>query len=114
MTQSKDSELSHVAVEILLSLLQGGEQHGYAIKLDVEQRLGGGFVLGSGSLYQSLQRLERRGFIAEVEENASPDARRGRVYRIEPAGKLALDGELKRMSRILRFAQQEPAVADGE
>jgi len=33
-----------------VSLLQG-EKHGYAIKLDVEDRIGDGFLLGSGSLY---------------------------------------------------------------
>lgn len=47
---STDGELSNVAVEILVSLLQG-EKHGYAIKLDVEDRIGDGFLLGSGSLY---------------------------------------------------------------
>lgn len=111
--QTNDSELSHVAVEILVSLLQG-EQHGYAIKLDVEERLGDGFVLGSGSLYQSLHRLERRGLVAEVAESQPVNARRGRVYRIEPAGQQALEAELSRMSRVLRSARRKPATATGE
>lgn len=100
MSRSGDGELSNVAVEILVSLLQG-EKHGYAIKLDVEGRIGDGFLLGSGSLYQALQRLERRGYIAEV-KRAAKDARRGRTYRIERAGKLALDSELTRMNRVLK------------
>lgn len=100
MSRAGDGELSNVAVEILVSLLQG-EKHGYAIKLDVEERVGGGFILGSGSLYQALQRLERRGYIAEV-KRAPKDARRGRVYRIERAGKLALESELARMDRVLK------------
>ena len=97
-------ELSGVAVEILLTLSKG-PQHGYAIKLDIEERAGGDHVLGSGSLYQAVQRLQRRGLVA-VDENAPPagDARRGRVYRIEPGGVEALDAELARMRRILRFA----------
>jgi len=99
MRPSPDTELSNVAVEILVSLLQG-DKHGYAVKLDVEERIGDGFLLGSGSLYQALQRLERRGYIAEV-KRASKDARRGRIYRIERAGKLALDSELARMDRVL-------------
>ena len=107
---SSDRELSNVAVEILLTL-QKGARHGYAIKLDVEERIGDDFVLGSGSLYQGLQRLERRGYIAETKDQKPRDARRGRVYRIEPAGKRALESELSRMTRVLKFARRRPAEA---
>lgn len=107
---STDGELSNVAVEILVSLLQG-EKHGYAIKLDVEERIGEGFVLGSGSLYQALQRLERRGYIAEVKNQSPPDARRGRVYRIDRTGKVALEAELGRMNRVLKAARRKLAPA---
>ena len=107
---SSDGELSNVAVEILVSLLQG-EKHGYAIKLDVEERIGGGFLLGSGSLYQALQRLERRSYIGEVKNATPPDARRGRVYRIERAGKLALESELARRDRVMRAARRKIAPA---
>jgi DNA-binding PadR family transcriptional regulator len=98
-------ELSDVAVEILLTLA-GGARHGYAIKLDIEERAGGDHVIGSGSLYQALRRLERRGLIA-VDDSAPPpeDARRGKVYRIETAGQEALGNELSRMRRVLRFAE---------
>lgn len=105
-----DGELSNVAIEILLTLRRG-PRHGYAIKLDIERRLGGDFVLGSGSLYQALQRLERRGFIAETKVSEPRDARRGRVYRIERAGKRALESELSRMERVLKFARGKPAEA---
>lgn len=108
---SPDGELSNVAVEILVSLLRGNK-HGYAIKLDVEERIGDGFLLGSGSLYQALQRLERRGYIAEVVDRTPPDARRGRVYRIERAGKLALEAELARMDRVLKAARRKLATAE--
>ncbi len=113
MTQSRSStggELSNVAVEILVSLLQG-EKHGYAIKLDVEERIGDGFLLGSGSLYQALQRLERRGYIAEDNRAAASDARRGRVYQIERAGKQALETELARMDRVMKAARRKIAPA---
>lgn len=106
---SADGELSHVAVEILLTLLHG-DRHGYAIKLDVEERIGGGFLLGSGSLYQALQRLERRGYVAEVQGVEPVDARRGRVYRLEPAGRRALEAELARMSRVLKVARRKKAA----
>ena len=107
---SSDGELSNIAVEILLTL-QKGARHGYAVKLDIEERIGDDFVLGSGSLYQGLQRLERRGYIAETKDQKPPDARRGRVYRIERAGKRALQSELSRMARVLKFARRRPAEA---
>jgi PadR family transcriptional regulator len=103
------NELSNVAVEILLTLLKG-PRHGYAIKLDVEKRIGGEFLLGSGSLYQALQRLERRGYIAEVQDADPPDARRGRVYRIEPTGRAALESELERMARVMKVAKRSLAT----
>lgn len=105
-------ELSDVAVEILLTLSQQ-PGHGYAIKLDIEERAGGDYVLGSGSLYQALRRLERRGLVA-VDESAPPtdDARRGKVYRIEEAGREALAAELARMRRVLRFAGDDAAMGE--
>jgi DNA-binding PadR family transcriptional regulator len=103
--------LSHVQLEILLSLAAGA-RHGYAIKQDIEAREGGDFTLGSGSLYQALQRLERRGLVAE-DPGAPPsdDARRGRVYRIAPAGLRTLRQELDRMGRVVRQAGQIRALA---
>lgn len=101
----EDHDLTPLAVEILLSLASG-PRHGYAIKLDIEGRSGEGFVLGSGSLYQSIHRLERRGLIAEHRTEApSTDARRGRTYRIEPAGRRVLRYELQRMGRVLADAR---------
>ncbi len=109
-SSSNDGELSNVAVEILVSLLQG-EKHGYAIKLDVEERIGDGFLLGSGSLYQALQRLERLRYIAEVKTVTPPYGRRGRVYLIERAGKKALRADLARMDRVLKAARRKIAPA---
>lgn len=93
-----------MAVEVLVTLSEGAN-HGYAIKRRIEERVGGDFVLGSGSLYQALQRLERRGLIAETRA-ASGDPRRGRVYKIQPDGKDVLAAELGRMARLLRHAKR--------
>lgn len=100
-----DPPLSNLALEILLSL-SNGPQHGYAIKLDIEARAGGRYVLGSGSLYQAIQRLQRRGLIV-VDADAPPadNARRGKVYRIARAGGEALAAELSRMKRVLEYTE---------
>lgn len=109
----EEQGLSHVQLEILLSLAAGA-RHGYAIKQDIEARGGGDFTLGSGSLYQALQRLERRGLVAE-DPGAPPsdDARRGRVYRIAPAGLRTLRHELDRMGRVVKQAGRIRALARG-
>lgn len=105
----RDDALSNVMIDILIAL-RHQPMHGYAIKLDVEERIGGGHVLGSGSLYQALQRLERRGLISAAPELATEDGRRGRTYRLTPAGRDRLDDELARMGRLIDDARR----ADGE
>lgn len=104
MPSTDDRPLSGVMIEILIALSRE-PQHGYAIKQDVEARIGDGYVLGSGSLYQALQRLERRGLISEVPELVTDDERRGRTYRIEEDGTARLRRELERMDRVLADAR---------
>lgn len=100
-----DGKLSNVMTEILVTLSRE-PLHGYGIKLDIEERIGDGYVLGSGSLYQALQRLERRGLIAEAPGLVTDDERRGRTYRIEHAGTERLKRELERMDRVLTDARR--------
>src|SRR4029079_17666332 len=78
------SELTPIAFEVLLSLVDG-PQHGYGIKLDIEARTEGEISVGSGTLYQAIQRLEREGLIGEARSVGEPsDSRRGRSYRLLP------------------------------
>lgn len=98
-------ELTPIGFEVLLSLA-GGPLHGYGIKLAIEERTAGEISLGSGTLYQAIQRLEREGLIAEAPGSAArEDARRGRTYRIEPRGRASLDTHLRRLSRAVEYAR---------
>jgi DNA-binding PadR family transcriptional regulator len=101
---SDPPDLTPIAFEVLLSLVQG-PQHGYGIKLDVEARTRGELSLGSGTLYQAIQRLERDGLIGEARTAAPADARRGRTYRLLPPGRAAVDAHLRRLSRIVEYAR---------
>lgn len=99
-------ELTPIAVEVLLSLADG-PRHGYGIKLDIEERTEGDLVLGSGTLYQAIQRLERDGLIgASPDGDQDADPRRGRMYRLEPDGRAALVSHLRRLERSLTFARR--------
>ena len=98
-------ELTPIGFEVLLSLA-GGPLHGYGIKLDIEERTNGELSLGSGTLYQAIQRLEREGLIAEAAgSDDKMDGRRGRTYRLEPRGRASLDQHLRRLSRAVAYAR---------
>jgi DNA-binding PadR family transcriptional regulator len=79
--------------------------HGYGIKLDIEERTQGEVSLGSGTLYQAIQRLEREGLIAEADTRDARDSRRGRSYRLSPAGRATLTAHLGRLSRLVDYAR---------
>ena len=86
-TPPPPAELTPIGFEVLLSLA-AGPRHGYGIKLDIEERTQGELSLGSGTLYQAIQRLEREGLIGEASDSDDKaDARRGRTYRLEPRGR---------------------------
>ncbi len=97
--------LTSVDVQILLTLANSS-LHGYGIKLDVAERTGGAMKLGSGTLYEAIQRLEQRAFIAlaPAPEGEEADPRR-RYYRLESAGERALRAELERMAMVVSHGQ---------
>ena len=97
-------ELTPIGFEVLLSLM-AGPQHGYGIKLDIEARTEGELSLGSGTLYQAIQRLEREGLIAAVRGGRTVDARRGRSYQIQPGGRAAVRDHLRRLNRVVEYAR---------
>jgi len=59
-----------------LLALANGEQHGYSILREVEQRSAGTVVLHPGTLYRALARLLESGLIEELEERPDPVHRR--------------------------------------
>ena len=98
--------LTAVAFEVLLALAEG-EQHGYAVMLDVERRSGGAIALHAGSLYRVLNRLLDSGLIEELDERPDPenhDARR-RYYRITPLGQAVAREEARRLESQVSAAR---------
>lgn len=97
--------LTPVDLQILLTLANA-PLHGYGIKLDVAERTGGEMKLGSGTLYEAIQRLELREFITQAPppDGEAADARR-RYYRLEAAGERALRAELERLAVVVQHGQ---------
>ena len=68
----------------LLALLDGGPKHGYQLRGEFEQATGGTWPLNVGQVYTTLNRLERDGLVASIDE----DGVAGRVrYRLTEQGR---------------------------
>jgi len=78
---------------LVLASLADGDKHGYAIIQDVAEQVG--VVLGPGTLYAVIARLEQQGLI----EQLPVDGRR-RPYRLTPSGADALAAQATRMREV--------------
>jgi len=105
MTDELASDLGRFAEPALLVLtsLASGAKHGYAIMGDIASF--SGTVIGPGTLYAVLARLERRGLIEPL-----PEDERRRPYRLTTAGEQSLESQL---NEIRHFASVGLARLDG-
>jgi DNA-binding PadR family transcriptional regulator len=76
--------------DVLLALLAKGPKHGYELKSDFEDLLGGTWDLNVGQVYLTLGRLERDGLVESdvVPQDTRPDRK---VYAITKLGRKELD-----------------------
>jgi DNA-binding PadR family transcriptional regulator len=109
--------LTPVAFEIMLALADG-EQHGYAILREVEQRSSGAITLHPGTLYRALARLLESELIEEIElrdlsrrsslvddTRAKADDERRRYYRLTTRGIAVANAEVERLEKQLASAR---------
>ncbi len=98
--------LTPAVYQILLSLADG-DRHGYGIMQEVDERTGGEIRLGPGTLYRSIKGLRKAGLIEalEVAEPKRGDDDRRRFYRITVSGRSMLEGEARRLARLVSQAQ---------
>lgn len=82
------------ATLILLSLVDG-PKHGYAVMVEVEEKMG--VKLGPGTLYGAIAKLVKLGMIQPLEFEE-----RTRPYAITPRGKEAVADFVRTWSPILR------------
>jgi len=78
---------------ILVSLKQ--ERHGYAIMQHVKELTKGRTILGAGTVYSSLGKLEKDGLIESLREE-----KRRIIYIITPLGNQILHEEADRVSEL--------------
>lgn len=94
------------AFHILLALSEG-DRHGYAIKQQVEELTDGVLRLGPGTLYETIQRLEKSGLIEESPHRPEPseDHSQRRYYRLTALGRRVLEVEVERLGNVIDYAR---------
>ena len=95
-------------LHILLAL--GHERrHGYGIMLAIEEKSDGEATILPGTLYTTLNRMERAGLVeqADAPADAPQDDRRRSYYRATEFGLQVLEAETRRLATLVRIAERE-------
>ena len=99
-SEANKSDLLQGTLDLLiLRALLSGAKHGWAISQRIQQVSDEVLVVQQGSLYPSLHRLERRGWIVS-EWGASENNRRAKFYRLSELGQAQLELETERWQRL--------------
>ena len=109
---ASDLPLTPAVFNILLSLADG-EKHGYAIMLEVEEATEGRVRMGPGTLYGSLDRMLKAGFITESSQRpaSGDDDKRRRYYRLSQVGRRVLHAEAHRLARTVSLARAKKVLS---
>ncbi len=77
-------------------------QHGYGISRQVKRMTGGNLIIGAGTMYGTLAKMEKDGLISfdKEEENR-------KLYKITALGKEILNLELHRIERLYKNSKGE-------
>jgi len=96
---------------VLLAILKLGEQKAYGVPIAELIEDATGKRVSVGALYTTLGRLETKGFIQSImgEATAERGGRAKRYYRVEGAGKMALNAAGEARSAIQTPAILSPA-----
>src|SRR4051812_12581579 len=94
---------------IILSELLGGENYGYALIHDINEKHSGLLALGEGTIYPVLYRMEEKGLIvSEVRKTAT--GRDRKYYRVSPKGRKVLQENLRQWESMVKVMQK---IRDG-
>ena len=85
--------MTETAFYILLSLTE--PRHGYGIIKHVEELTDGRLVLGSGTIYGTLKKMQRDGIVSVY-----ADEKRKTIYEVSTAGKALMTKEISRLKEL--------------
>ena len=86
---------------LILRTLLFGAQHGQGVARTIQQSSQDELLVEHGALYQALQRLEAKGWIAG-EWGVTENNRKARFYNLTKAGRKQLAHETSRWRRLTR------------
>lgn len=102
MADSEKVQLLQGTLDLLvLQTLVFGPNHGHGIATAIQQTSDDVLLVDHGSLYPSLQRLERAGLISS-EWGTSDNNRRARFYKLTRAGRSRLTSETSKWETMVR------------
>ena len=99
----KASTLSPLMFQILVALSHD-RRHGYAIMQEIEQRTGGAFAVGAGTMYRAIKQLVDSGLIAEAEPKNPVHSQR-RYYRLTPKGRRRAASDARVFGGMVEWAR---------
>lgn len=94
------SPMTESAFYILLSLQE--ERHGYGIGQRVKELTDNHLIIGPGTMYGTLSKMEKDGLIEFTREK---DKRK--YYRITPLGREVLDREKERIRHLYQVVEED-------
>jgi PadR family transcriptional regulator, regulatory protein PadR len=83
---------------LILKALSWGPLHGYGVARQIEESTNDALVVGEGTLYPALHRLEERGWIT-ASWGTSENNRRAKFYSLTRTGRAQLTVETKNWRR---------------
>ncbi len=102
---------------LILTVLSGGDRHGYGIRHDILDHTHGEVEIEAGNLYRHIRALEDDGLVTNAPVPRNETDERRIYYRLTPAGKRALTAEMVRLRNLVRLAEKNgimiPAQAGG-
>jgi DNA-binding PadR family transcriptional regulator len=111
MTINPESLLPLKPVELLImTMLAGGDRHGYGIRQDVLAHTGGQITIEAGNLYRHMRRLEDDGLVGPAPVPRQETDERRIYYRISPLGRRVLAAELQRLRALVHFAEERGII----
>lgn len=105
MSEERPDILQGTLDLLILRTLRVGAMHGWSISQRIQQVSRDVLHVQQGSLYPSLHRLERRGWIAS-EWGTSENNRRAKFYRLTEQGEAQLEVETERWQRLAAAVAQ--------
>jgi DNA-binding PadR family transcriptional regulator len=91
---------------LILTVLAGGDRHGYGIRQDLLDLTEGDADIEAGTMYRHLRALEDDGHIATARPPRDETDDRRIYYRLTPAGRRAAAAEMARLRSIVQLAER--------